>query len=255
MTEDQKNFYKNEGYLIFNINDDNLIDSVNKDVQNILLNDKSLKKNTKIYSYNKSPRIIESYKKSENCKKLSKHPEVVKMIKSLYKKNPLAFSTINFLTSTQQPLHSDYSHFGTLPELMLVGSWIALEDIDPDSGPLQVVPKSHKLDIYRYENHNNGQLPTGLDEIKLQYNNYEDWVLKEIKENNLKSVTPKMTKGDCIIWSANLLHGSPDCKNPGLSRKSQVTHWTLDGVQKHYNPIFSNISENKIIERKVEYIN
>lgn len=255
MLIDKKKFFENEGYLIFNINDNNLIDRVNDDIQNILTNDNSLKKNTKIYSYNESPRIIESYKKSENCKKLAIHPEIVKMIELLYEKRPLAFSTINFLTSTQQPLHSDYAHFGTLPELMLVGSWIALEDINPDSGPLQVVPKSHKLDIYRYNDHNSGELPSGLDEIKLQYNQYEDWALNEIKNKKLKNITPEMKKGDCIIWSANLLHGSPDCKNPGSSRKSQVTHWTLDGIQKHYNPIFSDVSKNKIVERKVEYIN
>ena len=254
MTEDKKKFYEKEGYLIFNIDDNNLIDQVNKDIEKILKNEKSLKKNTKIYSYNDSPRIVESYKKSENCKNLAKHDSVVKMIEFLYDKEPLAFSTINFLTSTQQPLHSDYTHFGTIPELMLVGSWIALENIDPDSGPLQVVPESHKLDIFKYSDHNNGNLPSELNEIKKQYTEYENWVLNEIKKKNLKKIIPKMIKGDCIIWSANLLHGSPECKISGSSRKAQVTHWTFNGVQKHYNPIFSNISKNKIVERKVEYI-
>ena len=34
---------------------------------------------------------------------------------------------------------------------MIVGAWVALEDIDPNSGPLQVVPKSHKLNLFDYE--------------------------------------------------------------------------------------------------------
>lgn len=254
MTPENKSFYNNEGYLIFNIDDNHLIDAVNLDVEKILKNEKNLKKNSKIYSYNESPRIVESYKKSINCKKLATHSNVIKMLNFLYNKKPLAFSTINFLTSTQQPLHSDYAHFGTLPELLIVGSWIALQDIDLDSGPLQVVPKSHKLAIYRYSEKNNGNLPTGLKEIKNQYNNYENWVKKEINNKNLHPVTPKMRKGDCIIWAANMLHGSPQCKIPGSSRKSQVTHWTFKNVEKHYNPIFSDISKNKITERKVEYI-
>ena len=100
MTEDKKKFYENEGYLIFNIDDNNLIDQVNKDIENILKNEKSLKKNTKIYSYNNSPRIVESYKKSENCKNLAKHDSVVKMIEFLYDKKPLAFFNINLSLSS-----------------------------------------------------------------------------------------------------------------------------------------------------------
>ena len=61
MIEDKKKFYEKEGYIIFNIDDNNLIDEVNNDIENILKNEKSLKKNTKIYSYNDSPRIVESY--------------------------------------------------------------------------------------------------------------------------------------------------------------------------------------------------
>jgi ectoine hydroxylase-related dioxygenase (phytanoyl-CoA dioxygenase family) len=254
MFENQKKFYFENGYLIFNINDDILIDAVNNDVKEIIENGKKIKKNSKIFSYNESPRIVESYKKSLNCKKIAKHKSVVNMIKFLYDKEPLAFSTINFLTSTQQPLHSDYAHFGTIPELLLVGSWIALEDINPDSGPLQVVPGSHKWDIYRYSDMNGGKVPAGLDEIKKQYSVYEEWVKDQIKIKNLMQVTPDMKKGDCIIWSANMLHGSPDCKVPGSSRKSQATHWTFNNTEKHYNPIFSDIKKNKIVERKVEYI-
>lgn len=249
----EKIFYKKNGYLIFNINDNSLIDKVNKDVKKILKKGK-LKTNNKIYSYNSSPRIVESYKKSLNCKKLALHKKVIEKIFYLYGCKPKAFSTINFLRSTQQPLHSDYAHFGTLPELLLVGTWIALQDIDKDSGPLQVVPGSHKFNIYRYANHNNGNLPKSINEVKKFYNKYENWVKERIKRKKLKPVTPVMKKGDCIIWSANMLHGSPKCKNPKLSRRSQVTHWTFTNVKEHYNPVFSNIDKSLIIKRSVNYI-
>ena len=36
MDLDKKNFYEENGYLIFNINDDFLIDKVNSDIQKIL---------------------------------------------------------------------------------------------------------------------------------------------------------------------------------------------------------------------------
>ena len=246
-------FYKENGYIVFNIDNDDLIDKVNDDVDKHL-NKGQVKTNSKIYSYNDSPRIVESWKELESCKKLSLSRAVKGWLKNLYSLEPMAFSTINFLHSTQQPLHSDYVHFGTLPEGRLAGSWIALQDIDPKSGPLQIVPGSHKLDYFSYEMIVDSP-PKKLEEVKKNYEMYEKWVINMMKVKNLKPITPKLRKGDCIIWEANLLHGSPDCENNKIPRKSQVTHWTFSDVEKHYNPVFSQRTKNKFVERKVTIIN
>ena len=92
-----------------------------------------------------------------------------------------------------------------------------------------------------------------LTDVKKQYTLYENWVRDEIKKRKLKPITPKLKKGQCILWAANLLHGSPDCQDSTLSRKSQVTHWTFDCVKMHYNPNFSIPSEKKYIKREVNY--
>ena len=42
--EEQKIFYENNGYLIFNIKDEFLIDEVNKDIEKILKKEKKNKK-------------------------------------------------------------------------------------------------------------------------------------------------------------------------------------------------------------------
>jgi ectoine hydroxylase-related dioxygenase (phytanoyl-CoA dioxygenase family) len=253
ITKEDVEFYDLNGYIIFNINDDALIDKVNNDVNNYI-KEGDFKTNSKMYSYNDSPRIVESWKVLDSCKRLSLSPIVISWLEVLSASSPKAFSTINFLHSTQQPLHSDYVHFGTLPEGKLAGSWIALEDIDPLSGPLQVVPGSHKLDYFNYEMVSDSP-PKKLDEIKRNYELYEKWVLALLEKRNLKAVTPQMKKGDCIIWDANLLHGSPDCQDNKILRRSQVTHWTFDGVKKHYNPVFSQRTKGKFIERKVVIFN
>jgi len=36
----------------------------------------------------------------------------------------------------------------TYPEGYLVGAWVAVEDIHPDSGPLVYYPGSHRLPYY-----------------------------------------------------------------------------------------------------------
>ena len=77
--------------------------------------------------------------------------DVLNFLEYVYKKRPIPFSTINFIKSSEQPLHSDYMHFSSKPERYLTGVWFALEDIDINSGPLQVIPKSHKLPITTLE--------------------------------------------------------------------------------------------------------
>ena len=243
--------FDNDGYIIFNIDDDDLIDAVNLDIENHLKSG-NFKTNSKIYSYNDSPRVVESHKFSENCYNLAKHPSVIETLSNIYTSEPLSFSTINFIESTQQPLHSDYVHFGTVPAFLLAGSWIALEDIDPDSGPLQVVPGSHKFDAFEFSMVS-PNLPTSITEVKRLYSLYEEWVKEYLEFNSIQAITPEMKKGDCIIWAANLLHGSPERKNVTLQRKSQVTHWSFSDVQMHYNPNFSIPSHKKFTERKVEF--
>ncbi len=247
-----KKYFWEQGYVIFNIKNEKLIDNVCKDVKKIIRS-KKFKTNSKIYSYNSSPRIVESYKYSENCKKLSKLSKVKKLIDYIYDDKGVPFSTINFIKSTEQPLHSDYAHFGTLPENKIIGAWIALEDIDPNSGPLKIVPKSHKLKNYNFIKENKNKTPSSLREIKKNYEKYERYVRRIIKKKKLKVVTPKMKKGDCLLWESNMLHGSPNCKNNKLSRMSQVTHWTFRSVRKHYNPNFSDPRKNRYVERKVVF--
>ena len=249
---EKKSFFE-QGFITFNIGDESLIDSVNEDVEK-LLKTGSYKTNSAIYSYNQYPRIVESYKFSDYCKKLALHKSVMNRLKFFYGLEPKAFSTINFLHSTQQPLHSDYVHFGTLPHRMLVGAWVALEDIDPNSGPLQVVPKSHKLNLFDYKDLD-ADRPKNLNSVKSNYHLYEKYVVENIKHNSLEPITPVLKKGDCLLWEANLLHGSPECKDSSLTRKAQVTHWTFENVEKHYNPSFSSIRNNVYVERRLNFIN
>ena len=54
----------------------------------------------------------------------------------------LAFFYNKFYWGSEQPFHSDYIHFGSMPHKYLVGAWVALEDTHKNNGPLTVVPGS-----------------------------------------------------------------------------------------------------------------
>jgi ectoine hydroxylase-related dioxygenase (phytanoyl-CoA dioxygenase family) len=249
-SSEPKKIFEDLGYFIFNINDPDLIDEVNRDVSE-LLSENSFKTNNGIYQYNSSPRVVESWKASQHCKRLAKHHSIFSILSELYESTPLPFSTINFLHSTEQPFHSDYVHFGTVPDLRLAGSWIALENIDPRSGPLSIIPRSHKIPFFQFKRDLGLEFPKSLSSMKANYSEYEKWVKQMIKTASLEVFTPELKKGDCIIWAANLLHGSPYCQDSSLSRKSQVTHWIFDDVKFSYNPNFSSPSQLFYTKREI----
>jgi hypothetical protein len=241
------------GFTVLHLsNVHDVISALNMEIEELIRN-LDFRTNSKIYSYNDAPRIVEAWKNSANCLSLALNREVLAFLRLAYESEPRAFSTINFVRSTQQPLHSDYVHFGTLPHLRLAACWIALEDIHPDSGPLQVVPGSHKDEIFCYDDLGL-PIPTSIGEVKVQYGLYEDWVRDRLKQTSTEAVVPKLAKGDALIWSANLLHGSPDCIDNQLSRMSQVTHYHFEDVRKFYNPSFSRLRKGMFRDRSVAFI-
>ena len=244
------NMLNQEGYCIIDLDIDNLIDDANRDIEKAI-NDKSFKTNSAAYHYNESPRIVEAWKFSKAIKKIATSTAITDFLKKAYKSNPIPFSTINFLKGTEQPLHSDEFHFGSIPHRFLSGCWIALEDIDKDSGPLSIAAKSHKLPIFSFEMLNI-DIPKSEKDFKIAYTLYEEWVKDQIKINNLEIVTPILKKGQCLIWLSNLLHGSYEIKNRALSRKSLVVHYHYEACQKIFYPSYSNLEKKKYIPRSLK---
>jgi ectoine hydroxylase-related dioxygenase (phytanoyl-CoA dioxygenase family) len=245
--------FKTDGYAVFDLENFNeVIDEINVDIDQ-LVESGEFRTNSKIYSYNSAPRIVEAWRFSEAVKSLAFNNQVLQLIEALFGEKPKPFSTINFVRSTQQPLHSDYIHFGTVPHLMLVAAWVALEDIDARSGPLQVVPKSQKLPPVCFSDL---QLPVArsLGDVKRHYEHYENWVKANVQKIELTAITPTMQKGQVLIWDANLLHGSPECLDNSLSRRSQVTHYHFESTKVFYSPAFSRIHEGQYVKRNVNFI-
>ena len=208
------------------------------------------KLNPEIYHYNEFPRLIEAWRQSEAIKKLALNKTICSVLKELYNSEPIAFSTINFTKGTEQPMHSDYFHFGSMPELMLAGVWVALEDIDPKSGPLSLATHSHKSPIILPEDLGKNLLPKSMSELKEIYSAYEAYVGSYIEENDIKVKTPILRRGQAIIWAANLFHGAGTIENKSLTRYSQVTHYHFDSCKFFYNPSFS--TRKRYVKRELE---
>lgn len=247
-----KSQFKELGYAILDLELNDILDTVNQKIDEKIA-DQNIKKNPDFFHYNKSPRIVEAWRDIEEVGQLCQNSKVINFLKEVYERDPLPFSTINFINSTEQPLHSDYIHFGSVPELFLTGVWIALEDIHPDSGPLVVIPKSHELDVVSLDTLNLN-VPKNNKELKENYTKYEDYIEDLVTKSGLERTPVTLKKGQCLIWHANLIHGGSPIKNPELSRRSLVTHYHYSDCV-NYNPSFSSKKNNIFAVREISVIN
>ncbi len=242
--------FHDKGYVIIDLGlDKDYLDNLKKDMRNLLSNE-NFKTNSSFFSYNDSPRIVDAGKQIPRAIDLALNDKVIKILKLLYRREPIPFSTINFFKGTEQPLHSDTIHFGSIPKGFLSACWVALEDTDESNGGLQVVEGSHKLRDIDYfdlkiKPAKNMKLVEGI------YREYESYVKNLISALGMEKRTIKLKSGSALIWSANLLHGGGRISDKKRTRYSQVTHYNFEGCDFYYHPFFSIPKFGKYISRNI----
>tara|TARA_R110002020_G_scaffold225140_3_gene435240 strand:- start:1068 stop:1994 length:927 start_codon:yes stop_codon:yes gene_type:complete len=244
--------FNKDGYLIIDLDlRQDKIDKIISDMKKSLTEEETIF-HADHFQYTESKRIFQLWKKSESCAKLTANKNILKTLNMLYGREAFPFSTINFFKGTNQPLHSDAIHFHSIPQLWMVGVWVALEDTSVKNGTLKIVPGSHKWKIWDYEAINLPHPDTIKDGEKENYREYENFLVQLVKEKNIEAISPDIKKGQALIWSANLLHGG--CNVEGitdfaLSRYSQVQHYFFKDCKIYYHPMFSRVSEGKYAKK------
>ncbi len=130
--------------------------------------------------------------------------------------------SINFWNGSEQFIHQDLAVFHIHPPNFLIGVWMALEDIHPDSGPLVVYPGSHKVGMWdRFANYPSTNVRTGTKE---EMDRYSEWLVQESER-----VGPRMhftaKKGQVLLWHALVAHGGEKVRDRERTRKSYVLHY------------------------------
>ena len=73
------------------------------------------------------------------------------MVELIYGQPAIAFQSLYFEYGSQQALHRDPMFVVTDPPMHLLASWVALEDVTPESGPLAYVPGTHRWPWFEFE--------------------------------------------------------------------------------------------------------
>ncbi len=184
-----------------------------------------------------SDRVQDAWRHSKAARKLATLPKVRRLLSAAYGRKPFAFQTLNFKRGTQQDIHSDAIHFHSVPERFMCGVWVALEDVDPNAGPLAYIPGSHRLPIMTMRKAGvNHPEPTYDDHIET----YLPALARQLAESGLPERRATPRKGTALVWAANLAHGGAPIIDSGSTRRSQVTHFYFDDCL-YYTPMTSDV--------------
>jgi hypothetical protein len=188
-------------------------------------------------------RIDEAWYFSDGVRRIAGCERVLELLRTLYRREPIPFQTLNFDRGTQQPAHSDTLHFHCVPRRFMCGVWVALEDIHPDAGPLIVYPGSHTLpDLDMHD--------LGLTLGPEHYEEYEVWISELVRAKGFQELAVTPRKGQAIVWAANLLHGGMAVRDDSRTRQSQATHYYFeDGL--YYFPMSSDPYMKNLCMREV----
>lgn len=213
------------GYLIWkHLLTEQRVESVNNEVDMIVASGKvSFTHDNKLSFLNKRSSII-----NELCN----DPRIISLLSLILGKDVVPFQTLNFIKGSGQKAHSDSIHMTTYPLGYLIAVWIALEDIQENSGPLFYYPGSHKLPYLL--NDDFGNISNAWMLGRKNYTDYEDVIGELIIKKQLQPQVFLSKKGDMLVWHANLLHGGAPINNPLLTRKSMVIHYYAKDVIKYH---------------------
>jgi ectoine hydroxylase-related dioxygenase (phytanoyl-CoA dioxygenase family) len=172
-------------------------------------------------------RIPDFHSHSDAARALYLHPDIMRVVAQIFDAEPVAFQSLYFEYGSQQGLHRDPMFVATRPPSHLVASWIALEDITLDSGPLLYAPGSHRMPWFEFEPGNVAMGDKALSK-QVDWQEYRDRMTAQM---GLEAKPFTCKRGDVFLWHGGLLHGGAPVRDPNLTRKSFVTHYS---TSRHY---------------------
>jgi ectoine hydroxylase len=238
VTQEQLLLWPQQGYLIIPRLFAHKVDAINTEIDR-LTNDRTVDFNFT------GKKIMDAWQYSTTLNEVFHEQKILNILAFIFQKQPIPFQTINFMYGSEQKPHSDFIHMSTEPMGYLSAQWIALEDIQENSGELVYYPGSHKLNYVFSEDYATGNNALLIGEHN--YDRYEEKIESIIQQHNLQPHYFHAKKGDVLIWHANLLHGGSPINNPLLTRKSMVAHYYAKDVL-----CYHEISQRPAVIKTVE---
>jgi hypothetical protein len=182
---------------------------------------------TQGYTYGSSQRVVNLHLRYPGVRALWRHPAVLRYLEHVFGVPARPCQTLTYIFGSQQAAHQDTIHLTPFPQGYMCGVWVALEDVQPDSGELEVFPGTQTLPrVYMSD----AGCPKVTDN---DWGEFQEKVVaryrKMLDEGGHGKVTYRPKRGSVLIWHENLLHGGSVRVDLSRSRRSIVSHYFADG--------------------------
>ncbi len=163
-------------------------------------------------------------------------PAVLRFLTQIYDRPPVAFQTMTMRKGSEEPLHIDTGPLSLTEPMSMCASWVALEDVKPNSGEFWYVPGTHQLPEVLHRG-----VAKAHDGDMATYGQVLNRTHELSAERGLETQYFRAKKGDVLLWHADLMHGGAPIADPATTRLSLVAHFMPLGVM----PTFYDFSEVK----------
>jgi ectoine hydroxylase-related dioxygenase (phytanoyl-CoA dioxygenase family) len=172
-------------------------------------------------------KINDLYLEFSNIRDLVLDKDLCEVLEHLLSGTPMVCNTLNFEYGSQQADHIDTLYMPSRKAGGMVASWIALDRVGKNNGPLRYWPGSHRIPPYYFSHGKTNAIAEEMSE-------FNSYVQREVKQRDLKPITLEAEPGDVMIWHSQLLHGGCSIKDHAQTRRSLVTHYFRRQDYRHH---------------------
>jgi hypothetical protein len=152
---------------------------------------------------------------------------IIHFLDELFGSAPGLIQSLTFWKSSEQSLHQDFSYVHHHSRLgHLAAAWIPLEDISDRAGPLVYYKGSHRLEIDQFYDWGGGGILASRDGDPRTAAGYGPYLEALIASQGWTPTVYLPRRGDVLIWHGALIHGGTPMRDPALTRRSYVCHYT-----------------------------
>lgn len=174
-----------------------------------------------------SVKINHLHNASAHAARLSLCPAVVDFLSCIFEAPPTPTQSLTFWTGSQQSTHIDYPYVKMQRRLpYMAASWVALEDIHADAGPIEYFPGGHRTDLTGFFDWGHGDIVADPKTRLRSATEFAQYLDQRMVECGIEPVVFLPRKGDVLIWHCNMPHRGASIRDPQRTRKSYVTHFT-----------------------------
>ncbi len=163
-------------------------------------------------------KVIDLYLVDPSVRRAVSSQRVVAIVGELLGDIPVVCNTLNMEKGSQQGCHLDTLYMTPVSDFALVATWMALEDVHPDAGPLRYFPGSQRIDRFRFWTGKFHYIPSEMPQ-------WFEYMGESVARHGLQEDQFLAKKGDLFIWNALLFHGGAPINDLSRTRNSLVTHF------------------------------